>query len=108
MLHEPAMQSGEDHAAGYKMKLGVKMFVFYAFFYVGFVTINLAKPVLMEARIVFGLNLATTYGFGLILLALVMALIYNHMCSKREAEFDLAAGAGLAERPARPVEGTDR
>jgi uncharacterized membrane protein (DUF485 family) len=88
MLHEPAIQGTEDHAAAYKTRLGVWMFFFYALFYVGFVAINLVAPALMEARVVLGLNLATAYGFGLIILALVMALIYSAMCSRREAALD--------------------
>jgi uncharacterized membrane protein (DUF485 family) len=85
MLHEPAARQSRDPAAAYKTSLGLKMFIFYSLFYGGFVAINLLAPVLMEARIAFGLNLASVYGFGLIVLALVMALIYNHMCGRREA-----------------------
>jgi uncharacterized membrane protein (DUF485 family) len=100
MLHEPALQAGKDHAAEYKTRLGVKMFLFYSLFYVGFVTINMVKPVLMEAQVLLGMNLATVYGFGLIILALVMALIYNGMCGRREAELEhLAGGAGEGVAP---------
>jgi uncharacterized membrane protein (DUF485 family) len=100
MLHEPVFDGGEDRAAEYKTRLGLKMFLFYSVFYVGFVTINLAKPVLMEVRVAFGLNLATAYGFGLIVLALVMALIYNSLCSRREAELaDGPGGAGTEVTP---------
>jgi uncharacterized membrane protein (DUF485 family) len=88
MLHEPAHQGGEDRAAAYKTRLGVQMFIFYAAFYVGFVAINLVAPGAMEAQVGWGLNLATAYGFGLIVLALVMALIYNALCSRREAALD--------------------
>ena len=111
MLHEPAAQSGKDPAANYKMKLGVKMFSVYAFFYVCFVAINVIDPGLMESTIVFGLNLAVTYGFGLILLALCMALIYNYYCSKREAALEHEADAtevdpgSTAAEPGREGEG---
>lgn len=84
MLHEPAAQTGIDRAADYKRGLGMKMFIFYALFYAGFVAVNVISPVLMEKEIIFGMNLACTYGFVLILVALIMALIYNHMCTKRE------------------------
>jgi uncharacterized membrane protein (DUF485 family) len=84
MLHEPAAQSGMDHAAGYKMRLGVWMFLVYGLIYAGFVAINVTKPLLMEVRVLYGMNLATVYGFGLIILALIMALIYNAMCNKKE------------------------
>jgi uncharacterized membrane protein (DUF485 family) len=84
MLHEPAQEHGEDRAAPYKMRLGVIMFVIYAAIYVGFVAINTVKPTLMEKEIILGLNLAVVYGFALIVIALIMALIYNCMCSSKE------------------------
>lgn len=87
MLHEPAAQAGTDHAAEYKKSLGVKIFIVYALIYAGFVAINVIDPVMMEMEIIFGLNLAIVYGFGLIIVALIMALVYNAMCNKKEAEF---------------------
>ncbi len=60
------------------------MFLVYALFYVGFVAINLLNPLLMEYNLVFGLNLATVYGFSLIIGALLLALIYDRLCRKKE------------------------
>jgi hypothetical protein len=37
-----------------------------------------------------GLNLATVFGFALIIVALIEALIYDAMCRKKEADFALA------------------
>jgi uncharacterized membrane protein (DUF485 family) len=85
MLHEPAAPVGKDPASPYKMRLGVWMFLLYAAIYAGFVAINLLRPTLMETPIVLGLNLAVAYGLGLIILALILALIYNRLCGKREA-----------------------
>ena len=85
MLHEPINPTPEkDNAIAYKTKLGIRMFFIYAFIYAGFVLINIIKPVLMEKVIFFGLNLAVVYGFGLIILSLVMALIYNSLCVREE------------------------
>ncbi|MCP5096987.1 MAG: DUF485 domain-containing protein [Chloroflexi bacterium] len=85
MIHEPANAPPEkDHAIAYKTRLGVQMFVVYALIYAGFVLINIINPVLMEKTIIFGLNLAVVYGFGLIILSLIMALIYNFRCNKEE------------------------
>ncbi len=95
MLHEPAAKpSGPDHASGYKAKLGVYMFIVYALFYAGFVAIPLIDPELMKKQIVAGLNLATVYGFALIVFALVLALIYNGLCSAREASEEAKAADG--------------
>lgn len=85
MLHKPAESPTEkDHAIAYKTRLGVQMFFVYALVYAGFVMINIFKPVLMEKEIIFGLNLAVVYGFGLIILSLIMALIYNYLCVRKE------------------------
>ena len=88
MLHEPASSGGRDAAAPYKSRLGVWMFLLYALFYAGFVAINLCNPLLMEYIVFFGLNLATVYGFALIIGALVLALVYDRLCRKKELSMD--------------------
>ena len=93
MLHEPAAQSRKDPAFEYKRSLGIRMFAAYALFYAGFIVINLVKPILMERRVIAGLNLAVVYGFALIVIALILALIYNRACSKREAALAVGEGA---------------
>ena len=87
MLHEPATPAGKDPASPYKMRLGIKMFFFYAFFYALFVAINLISPLTMSTIVFAGLNLATVYGFALIIGALIQALIYDALCRRKEAEF---------------------
>ena len=95
MLHEPASTPKEkDHAIAYKTRLGVQMFVFYALVYAGFVLINIISPILMEKKIVFDLNLAVVYGFGLIILSLVMALIYNVLCVRKEKALNGSSAEG--------------
>lgn len=88
MLHEPAAKLEKDHASAYKMRLGMRMFVVYAIIYAGFVAINVLSPLSMETIIIFGLNLAVVYGFGLIIIALTLALIYNYLCTKKEKEHE--------------------
>jgi uncharacterized membrane protein (DUF485 family) len=94
MLHKPAEPMDEDLAAPYKMTLGIRMFFLYGAVYAGFVLINVIKPVLMETIVVFGLNLAVVYGFGLILFALVLAFIYNRACVGKECEANKQVGEG--------------
>lgn len=89
MFHEPAQKSGRDPASVYKTQIGTRMFLVYALIYAGFVAINITRPTLMEAEVLWGLNLAVVYGFFLIIFALVLAVVYNHMCGKKEA--DMAA-----------------
>jgi len=76
-----------DYTENYKIKLGVIMFFIYSLIYAGFIAINVLAPLLMAKKIIFGLNLAVVYGFGLIIFAVISALIYNHFCSKKEETF---------------------
>lgn len=95
MFHQPVEQTKPNYAVGYKSRLGIVMFIIYALIYVGFVVINVARPTLMEKDIILGLNLAVVYGFGLIIFALILALIYNHLCTKREKhDAQIAAKGG--------------
>jgi hypothetical protein len=69
----------------YKSRLGVWMFVCYSLFYASFVAINLASPTSMERTVLAGMNMATVYGFALIVVALVQALIYDRLCRAQES-----------------------
>lgn len=84
MGHGPAVKLGKDNAQEYKTALGIKMFFVYTIVYIIFVAINVMNPTAMESIVFAGLNLAVVYGFGLIIFALVLAMIYNHFCTKAE------------------------
>lgn len=84
MLHEPSVIIGTDNAAAKKAKLGVILFFVYTFIYAGFVLIGLTKPELMGLEILGEQNIAIVYGFGLIVLAIVMGFIYNFFCTRME------------------------
>lgn len=90
MLHEPAAPVAEDTTIGYKTRLGTWMFLAYLLFYAGFVGCNPASPSSMEAIVLLGMNLATVYGFALIVVALILAVIYDQLCRAQE---QLAADA---------------
>ncbi len=82
--HGPAAVLGVDNASPAKAKLGLQLFFVYLVVYAGFVGINVVNQELMSKQICLGLNLAVVYGFGLIVLAIVMGLIYNHICTGYE------------------------
>lgn len=86
MLHEPASTGGKDPAAAYKSRLGVWMFICYSLFYASFVALNLAVPTSMEIKVLAGMNLATVFGFALIVVALLQALVYDGLCRAQEAK----------------------
>jgi uncharacterized membrane protein (DUF485 family) len=88
MDHGPAVKLGVDHAAKRKTRLGIWMFVSYTIVYGVFVAIGVANYEAMSIKVFGDLNLAVTYGFGLIALAIIMGLIYNMRCTKIENEMN--------------------
>ena len=68
-----------------KILIGIRMTILYSLVYGGFVALSVFQPTWMGARAVLGLNLAVAYGVGLILIAIVFALIYNHLCRVKPA-----------------------
>jgi len=89
MLHQPIQSDdeGTDLALNYRTRIGVLFFLLYALVYVIFVFINLVSPLMMERVVLFGMNLAVTFGIGLIIFAILLALIYNRMCAKKELSY---------------------
>jgi len=85
MKHDESTEWIEDGASKYKEKLGVRMFIMFVVVYAGFILINSLSPKLMGIDIG-KINLAIFYGIGLILYALVLATIYNYLCTKKEKE----------------------
>jgi uncharacterized membrane protein (DUF485 family) len=61
--------------------LGHVFFFIYLAIYGGFVLLNAFAPSLMETTPVAGVNLAISYGVGLIVAALVLALLYGWLCA---------------------------
>ena len=88
MDHGPAVKLGVDHAAKRKTRLGSWMFIAYLIVYAIFVAIGVANYEAMSKIVFLELNLAVTYGFGLIVLAIIMGLIYNWRCTKFEKEMN--------------------
>lgn len=87
MGHGPAVKLGKDDASSYKTRLGLKMFIIYTLVYSAFVGLNATNPKVMEV-IIFGQTAAVIWGLGLIILALVMALFYNRLCTKAEKQMN--------------------
>jgi uncharacterized membrane protein (DUF485 family) len=99
MLHGPAQDSGPDPASRYKSRLGVVMCLIYTVIYAGFVLANvIAEGQVMQVMVFMGLNLAVVYGMGLIIFALVLALIYNAMCARKEKQLKQDVPSGEVGR----------
>jgi len=98
MLHEPASTTEKDYGVEYKTRLGVILFIAYGLFYAGFIAINLYDVKLTEKIVFLGMNFATVYGFGLIIVALILAVIYNHMCTTMEKKLKAADTSSDSEQ----------
>lgn len=96
MDHGPATDWSKDRASSFKTRIGIWMFMLYAVIYVGFVLINTFKPGLMGSDIG-GSNLAEIYGFGLIIFALMVAFVYNAICTSAEEELNPPEAGGLVD-----------
>ena len=83
-MHGPAIKLDADNAAVKKSKLGVILFYAYTLVYIGFVVIGLVNPELLSLHVLGEQNLSIIYGFGLIVLAIVMGFIYNALCNRME------------------------
>ena len=62
-----------------KSNIGVWMTLLYAIVYGGFVLVSVFTPAWLGVSVFMGLNLAIVYGLGLILIALIFAMIYNQL-----------------------------
>lgn len=65
-------------------RIGLVLFTVYLLLYGGFVLLNVLAPSAMESTPWEGLNLAILYGFGLIIAAFGLAMLYGFLCRKAE------------------------
>ena len=82
------MQPTPDHlkpAARYNARVGIVLFIVYLAIYAVFVGLSAFAPGLMKQPVLAGVNLAVVYGFGLIVLAVALAILYMALC-RRENE----------------------
>lgn len=64
------------------------LFLIYLALYGSFVVVNAFSPSTMEATPVAGVNLAILFGFGLIVMAFLLALIYGMFCKSEGSQQD--------------------
>ncbi len=66
-------------------RVGFVLFVVYLLLYGGFVFLNAFAAEVMEMTPIAGVNLAILYGFGLIVAAVILALVYGFLCKEEPA-----------------------
>jgi uncharacterized membrane protein (DUF485 family) len=77
----PKEQENEEHVR-FNSRLGVSLFFIYVVFYAGFMLLSAFAPHVMGTPIVAGLHLSVVYGFLLIVIAIVLALVYVTICKQ--------------------------
>ncbi len=86
MLHEPAAPAEKDKASKWKANLGLKLFLLYSLTYIAFVGIAVFSTESMKTPVLAGVNLAIIFGTSLIIFAIILGVVYNHYCTKKEDE----------------------
>jgi uncharacterized membrane protein (DUF485 family) len=82
--HGPREQEGTQTITR-NARYGMLLFVVYLLLYGGFMLINAFDSSIMERIVWRGVNLAILYGFGLILAAVALALVYGWLCRQPAA-----------------------
>lgn len=77
-------------------RYGLALFGIYVLLYGGFIALAVFNTPLMGQPVLFGLNLAITYGFGLIIAALVLALVYMWLCRGEHPPYPPSKGEQTA------------
>lgn len=85
MQQEIIAEQKTDLVSAKKAKLGIRFFFIYLIVYGGFVAIGVLNFELLAVEVFKGINLAVFYGFGLIILAILLGVIYNYLCNRYEA-----------------------
>jgi uncharacterized membrane protein (DUF485 family) len=81
------------------------LFLIYLAIYAGFMLLAAYWPKSMSVRVLAGVNLAIIYGMGLIIAAVLLAVLYMWLCARTMEKFK-AAGGGR-EPAAGPVASDD-
>lgn len=103
MDHGPNEHQAEDpQAIARQQRRGLILFAIYATVYLLYILCCIGSPQTLEATYLFGIANSVTFGFGLITLAIVIALAYGLMCREPRS----AARSFADELGSKPSEGT--
>ncbi len=79
-----------DDAERRPRRFGLRLFVAYLFVYAGFIAISAFYHTTLAYKALFGLNIAVLYGFGLIGLAFLLALVFLFAGGQRDTSSNSA------------------
>jgi uncharacterized membrane protein (DUF485 family) len=91
----------DDHpeVSAANARAGLVLFFVYLALYGGFMALAAFAPQAMGRPVLFGVNLAITYGMALIVGALVIAAIYMAACARNAQKFGAAGAEPAADAP---------
>ena len=95
-MHEPSVKWKKDRSSPIKELLGKWLFIIYAILYGGFMFLNVTSPAFMGTDIG-GINVAIAFGLILIIVAMILAVAYNHVCTSVERIMNRTTAEILAE-----------
>lgn len=75
-----AARPEDEVGAARRARWGIVLFVLYLALYGIFMGLSAFSPALMKSTPFGGVTLAVSYGFGLIVAALILALLYGWLC----------------------------
>ena len=78
--HLPPPEARDPAVERYNARLGLVLFAVYLAGYGAYVLVNTFRPALMDEVPFLGINLAVSTGLGLILGAMVLAVVYAVLC----------------------------
>jgi uncharacterized membrane protein (DUF485 family) len=85
-FNSTAAKEHEDaEVVAHNTRAGVVLLLVYIVFYAGFMALSAFWPAAMAEAPLGGPNLAVLCGFGLIVLALILAVVYMRVCRKSVA-----------------------
>ena len=83
--HENVRESEDPQLVARNTRTGLWLFLVYLALYGGFMGLSTFAPEVMKSRPFGGVNLAILYGFGLIVAAMLLAVVYLFLAKQADS-----------------------
>jgi len=83
--HENVHEDERPEIIAHNTRLGLMLFAVYCVMYGGFMGLSTFAPEVMKSRPFGGVNLAILYGFGLIVGAMLLAVVYLFLAKQADS-----------------------